>query len=481
MRKSNLVAILMRLDKRDWREFRKFVRSPYFNQREDVIRLFDYLDEALNFLPSIALHRKKVFSKTYPKENFDEKRLRHTTSALLKVLKKYFAHEALEQDTIQTQQYISKSFRKKRLEVFFEKEIAQSRNTLEKGIFRDSKFYFKKYEIGIEESSFSVARRREDTKNLQPISEDLTISFIVNLLRLGCEIQSLQTLSEKNYDLKLLPTILKIIASGEYANTPAIEMYFHCYNSIEFLYNNEIPKSEIHFHSLKNLLQKHWEILPPSEIRNISLYAINYCIKRLNSGERQFIREAFELYRAGLENKTLLEEGNLSFYAYKNITGLGIALSENKWVEDFLERYKEYLHPRERENTWRFNLAYYFFQQKKYTKAMRLLIQVEFKDSLNNFDARRILLKCYFELGEYNALESLLDSFSRYIHRQKDIGYHRENYLNMVRFVKKIINSRLEDKKIVQQLIKEIEATNGLVERTWLLEKLKNTKKTFKK
>jgi len=91
---------------------------------------------------------------------------------------------------------------------------------------------------------------------------------------------------------------------------------------------------------------------------------------------------------------------------------------------------------------------------------------------LNNLDARRILLKCYFELKEYDALDSLFNSFSRYIYRQKEIGYHRENYLNFIRFVKKMIHGRMEDKKNIEQLKEEIKMTNGLVEREWLLEKL---------
>ena len=110
---------------------------------------------------------------------------------------------------------------------------------------------------------------------------------------------------------------------------------------------------------------------------------------------------------------------------------------------------------------------------------MQLLLRVEFKDMLNNLDARRMLLKSYFELGEYNALDSLLDSFSRYIHRQKEKGYHQENYLNLIRFVKKIIHAKVEDKKIWKQMKEEIESTNRLAEREWLLEKLKARKKQF--
>ena len=49
-----------------------------------AVTLFDYLDEAIHFLPPMAMHREKVFSKVY-QEDFDEKKLRHTTSFLLKV------------------------------------------------------------------------------------------------------------------------------------------------------------------------------------------------------------------------------------------------------------------------------------------------------------------------------------------------------------------------------------------------------------
>lgn len=478
MQKSSLVAILKRLSKRDWREFRKFVRSPYFNQREDVVLLFDYLDEAIHFLPPMAMHREKVFSKVYA-EGFDEKKLRHTTSFLLKILKKYLTQAEFENDQVQTQQYLCKSFRKKGMEVFFEKELIQNRVILEKENYRDSKFYFKNYELGMEEAGFTAAHLRKENKNFQFTADNLSISFVASMLKLGCEIQSHQTMSEEVYDLKLLPDILDLMESGKFEKVPIVDLYFHCYGANENLKNNTITKSEKHFQELKKLIQQYWKIIPPNEIRDIYLYAINYCIKRLNSGERHFIREAFELFRSGLKNETLLEEGVLSSFSYKNITRLGMALNENKWVEQFLEEYKKYLHPRERENTWRYNFAFFYFQQEKYKDAMQLLLRVEFKDVLNNLDARRMLLKSYFELGEYNALDSLLDSFSRYIQRQKEMGYHRENYLNLIRFVKKIIHAKVDDKKTWKQMREEIKSTNRLAEREWLLEKLKTVKSQF--
>jgi len=472
MQKSNLIRSLRCLDKRDWRAFRKFVRSPYFNQREDVIRLFDYLDEMLGALKVENLDRKLVFKAVYGMETFEEQKLRHTSSVLLKLLKKYLVQLELEKDKMQHQAYLCKAYRQKSLDTFFEKALLQGRQDLEKETYRDSAFYYKHFEWAMEEAVFTVSYRRNEHKQFQTIADHLSISFIANLLRLKCEIQSHQTMSEQVYNLQLLPKVLKLLAAGEYLDIPIVALYYHCYSAFDALEQNEVVLSEKHFHSLKELIHTHWTLIPPIEIRDIYLYAINYCIKRLNSGDRHFIREAFELFRSGLSNETLLEEGILSSFTYKNITRLGMALQEDEWVASFLENHKKHLHPRERENTWRYNLAFFYFQKQKYQQAMQLLVQTEFKDVLNNLDARRMLLKSYFELGEYNALDSLLDSFSRYIHRQDQLGYHRENYTNLIRFVKKIIHNQPKDKKLLTQVKQEIKATNRLAEREWLLEKV---------
>lgn len=473
MQKSILVAYTKQLSRHDWRALKKFVRSPYFNQRGDVIRLFDYLEKVVSALNINTLDRQVVFRQVYPQQAFDEKQLRHTASFLLKVIKKYFLQTELEQDQIQAQHYLCSALRKRRMDVFFEKELSNAYIQLEKSKFQDSNFHFKQYQIGMEEAIFTTPKRRSGVMNFPTIADQLTIAYISRVLRLSCNIQSHHTRADEVYTLKLLPKVLEILDQGTYLDIPAIAVHYYCYGAFEQLKKGNTDRSESNFYQLRTLIDQHWRIFPASEIRDIYLFAINYCIKRLNAGERSFIRAAFELFRSGLKNETLLEGGFLSSFSYKNITRLGMALQENDWVDNFLATYKKYLYPRERENTWRYNLAFFYFQQQRYMEAMPLLTQVEFKDVLNNLDARRMLLKSYFELGEYNALDSLLDSFSRYIQRQKEMGYHKDNYLNLIRIVKKLIQYPTRDKSALLALQKEIESTSQLAERAWLLEKLK--------
>ncbi|MCY7330800.1 MAG: hypothetical protein LH618_19765, partial [Saprospiraceae bacterium] len=65
-----------------------------------------------------------------------------------------------------------------------------------------------------------------------------------------------------------------------------------------------------------------------------------------------------------------------------------------------------------------------------------------------------------------------LDSFKAYLRRQKDLGYHRESYLNLVKFTQKVI--RVADKRVAarRQLATQIRAVEAVAEREWLLEKL---------
>jgi hypothetical protein len=52
------------------------------------------------------------------------------------------------------------------------------------------------------------------------------------------------------------------------------------------------------------------------------------------------------------------------------------------------------------------------------------------------------------------------------------MGYHKENYQNIIRYTKKITRVNPYSKKDVLGLKSEIETANPLTEREWLLEQI---------
>jgi len=71
MNKSPLVSILRTFSKKEIREFRKWLRSPFHNQRQDIIDLFEYFFVDNHLHKEGYLEKPVVFSWIFPKETYD--------------------------------------------------------------------------------------------------------------------------------------------------------------------------------------------------------------------------------------------------------------------------------------------------------------------------------------------------------------------------------------------------------------------------
>jgi hypothetical protein len=82
-------------------------------------------------------------------------------------------------------------------------------------------------------------------------------------------------------------------------------------------------------------------------------------------------------------------------------------------------------------------------------------------------------MKTYYELGEYQPLQSLKESFRILLRRKKLISEQNQtNYGNFARFAMKLYRIDVKNKKQIASLRKEIESTGNVADRSWILEKL---------
>lgn len=81
-------------------------------------------------------------------------------------------------------------------------------------------------------------------------------------------------------------------------------------------------------------------------------------------------------------------------------------------------------------------------------------------------------LKSYFELEEWQALESLCDSFYAFLRRKKDLGYHRVTFLNFIKYIRKAMKPSSRQRLKAKKLAEKIRAEEYIAGREWLLEKL---------
>ena len=467
MKKSNLVSILQTFDKKEVREFRKWLQSPAHNQRQDVVDLYEYLMAGQHLYIEKFLAKERVFKAIFPNNEYNDSEMRQTMHFLFRAIEGFLAYNELFRDDVRSQTILAKVYRQRQLPKLFKKTMDLAQKTQKLQPFRNHQYFENEYALQFEQYSYLSGLGRNVPLNLQQVSDANDISFLTNKLKLSCIMLSHQAVFKTEYQLHLLEDILTNMEEGsKYLDIPAISAYYYSYKAISE------KTEESHFLQLKEQVKSHSDLFPKDEIRVIYLLAINYCIGQINAGKNKFFRESFELYDLGIKKDIFLENSILSRFTYSNAIIAALNLNEFEWVEDFIKNYSQLLEEKHRENYVRFYQARLHFERGQYTEAMRLFAQYEYDDILMSLHAKTMLLKMYYELDEFNALDSLLESMRTYIQRKKVMGYHKAVFKNLLSYTRKILKVRPNDREQVKKLKEEIATADPLMERKWLLEQL---------
>jgi hypothetical protein len=468
MNNSTLIQLFKSLDKADRRQLRKVVNSPYFNQRADVIALFEYIDKHIDG-GAPKLMKEKVFAAIYDKQKFEVDRFYHTMSILNQIILKYLAMTELDQQTPQYHRFLNKALRKRGSEKMYEKTLIESKTYLHEQPLRNAQFHLDSFMLSVtEEFDAKQQLHRNVDIDLQEIADNFHFYAISEVLRLGISLLSQKLLAKKEYTQPLLNAALTI--AEQHLDIPAIATQYYAFQTFisstqitairptVIVDDNAINKSDtegVFFQKLKEEINNNLKLFPETELRDLILVAINYCIRRQNRGELEYVREALNLFQLGLSEGILFESGVLSPYTYKNVLMLALKINDYEWAKQFLNDFEKFLPEKERDNLYKYNYAIYSFRKKDYDKAIQLLQEVNLKEVLFNLDARRMLARIY------------------YLHRQKDIGYQKDMYSNFFRILEKTIKSNLKLATVKDAIKTEIEGTQLLAERDWLLSILK--------
>ncbi len=468
MEKSLLVKILKTCTKKEFRDLQKWMISPIHNQRKDVARLFKYLLEDNHLNNDEFLEKEAAYRWIFPKEAYDDAKMRQTMYFTTKCLEEFLIYQQLRDDDIRAHTALANVFRKRKLGKAFQKNLRETQKLQVKHEYRNGSFLRNEYFLQQEQYYYLSGVKRLEL-NLQEMSNALDATYIADKLRQCCLMLAHQAVYKKQeYEIGMLDDVLEVVKTKDFLNVPAIAMYYYSYMA------QTEKEDESHFLNLKHELTTSSYLFPKSELRDIYLLAINYCVGRINAGIPHYLREAFEMFRQGLELKVLFDEGVLSRYTFINVVTIGTNLKEFDWIEFFISDYQKYLEEKYRENIVSYSLGRLHFFKKEYDKAQRLFSQVEYDDILMNLNAKVMQLQMFYEQEELDVLESLLESMRTFLVRKKVIGYHRSNYKNIIRLTKKLVKVNPFSESQKTKLKKEIEEASPLTEKKWLIEKLEN-------
>ncbi len=462
MKNSKLIALLSTFDAEDWRWFIKFIKSPYFNAREELIPFADYLRKISPDFVEKAITKERVFQKLYPKKKYDEKLLGHLMNYMLKLAERFLAQRKIEEK--------EPIYNIRLLEVLVDRQLSKhyrhyeqkSKKLIEewKSVSKDVFLYdYQLAEVG--NNHFMSQNLRQYDANLQVATDCLDEFYFLNKIKNSCEMLSRMALFDTSYTSAYIDEVIDHASNGTYKN-PLIKVYAQTYQAIK-------SGENIAFETLRKSLHEYRDQIPAPEKESIYSFAINICgDKMVRKIDAMFYAEqCLELYLEGIEEEFMLDRGRLSPWHFKNVVKLAMNLKRYDFTEQFIQENYSKLEPEFQEDALHFNLADLYYRRENYQEAQQHLLQVQYSDIFYGLGARAMLLKIYYETQEDEALVSLLASFSIYLRRNKKISaVFRETYLNFTSLLTQI-NKATKDK--IPIIVEKINNTTRLINRSWLL------------
>lgn len=454
---STLVTLIRALPQTSHREVRKFLASPFFTTRDDMIPLFE----------QIANHpvtdKSSLWTDLYPDHPFDDQQLRLLMSYLHKLLETYVSLSEWASDDVHQCVLLAVGYRKRGMNTQFDRARQRAEKLLQGRSWRNGEYHTVRHQLMWEEVALQTVQNPADAASFQEMVHQFDAAYLSGRLRLICMAYAQRQVYHTSLESLDVAEVVSMAERAEWDETPAVILYLACYRMLRD------PVQIRFFHAFTSLLERYREAFEQEEIRGLYQQAINYCVRRLNSGDDQFFREVLRLYQSGLANGYLLEQGILSRFAYHNIVAAALHVGELEWVNHFIHDAKGLLERKYRESSFSFNLARLEYHRKRFDAVLELLQKANYRDPLLNLAARTLLLKTWYESGETELLQSHLDAMRNYIQRKRVIGYHKENYLNIVRYTDRLLRLNTRDAKGINALKKAILEEGVLTERDWFL------------
>jgi hypothetical protein len=468
MQKSKLIQLISSLSPKEFRKLGELVHSPIHNKNGRVRKLYAHIAQVYPLLDDVSLQKERVAKTIFPDGGYGDKDLRAVMSDLAQLAETLLVQLQLEADPFLKHHLLLQAADERGMDKLREEALHEMTMLLPAESLADEFLYHQRLEAEkARYDHFLKTRNRSTGDVLQKLVDNLDTYYLHLKLKYTCEAVNRSSILAEQYQLFLKEEILQKLEEGMFADVPVIQAY---HKVLMTLTENE---QEEHYYALKDLLAQEHTKLPLSETKVLYAYAQNYCIRKINTGRSNYLRELFELYNRLLEDGIIFTADKLSQWDFKNIVSVGLRLDELEWTEQCISKYKGRLPENQRENALQYNLANLNFFKQQYGKVARILQTVEFTDIFYNLDSRSLLLKTYYELREYDALFSFSDTFSNYLRRNKQISaYQKTVYMNLVKFITRLARVKLRDGQISARLKEDIETSREVADATWLKSKV---------
>lgn len=474
MKEAKLIQTLQTLSAEEWNLLELKLLA---NDASRSVKVFSCLKPYFEESNKLVLPDKNTFFEVlYPKRAYNDQLLREEFSMLFFYVKDLLADIELKQDVTKRKVAALRQLRQRGLYKAYDAELKRAKKEMPNSFVGDETDHWNAMLLAEEgDQYFGMQQARRYDENLQIKVDELDRYYAIRKLKESCEMYNRKHIISSEYQVRLIEEVIQWVQRGEpQLQLPIVKVYYLILMTLRG------ENDEQYFEELIKALRDNWTSFPKAEARNMYRYAQNYCIRKINKGDRPYFGKLFHIYEELLITELILDEGQMDRTDYKNIATVAMRHGQQQWTASFLDRYKQMLPEKYRDMAYNMNMANYLYDISSYNAALDLLIHARFDDIFYDLSARHLLLKIYYDTNEFEAFTYQLESFRVFIKRTEKISTHNKNSnLNFLKVCRRLASLKQSAEYIqakqfndrMKKLRDVIDKYDPLANKPWLLQK----------
>jgi len=467
-----LLQVLGSLTREEINSLGELIKSSYFNKSQDITRLYGILKK---YYPKFdKLNKDKIFSALFSTGKYKDKKLRDLFSKMLGLVEEFLILEDLKNYPLEEKRHILNQYSIRNLDKHYEGVTREMQLLLDKIKVKESDYFYSSYLLKKDSRNYfeqktTLGKRGEFYPEIRTEIDSFVLFFIYKMLRYFIEQINQQKLYKHEAKLEFIEQISGYISVRNMENEPQLNILYTC------LIMLMKPGESHHYLNLKKLLEINRNYLNKDDLKLVYIQVYNFTREKYFEGNAELRYDLFEIIKQMIFMEIYpQEQGYMTSQTFISFVSAGLAVKELEWTFKFMENFLQRISPSHSENTYKYCMALYNYRKGNMDKALELLSDVKIEDFYFYLRVKNQTSKIYFELGEYESLLSLLDTFRHYITSTESIPeFISKRFTDYIFFLKKVVNARLAgDESQLKKLQEEIKASAEFENKTWLLEKI---------
>lgn len=481
MKNSKLIQVFRTFSKSEFKQFGKFVSSPFFSSGRNVIPLFNAFKKFYPHFEGDGFNRENILEElSQSGRKVSCQHLKTQMSEMYRLAERFLVLQNSINEVGLNTFYFAKNCRNRGLYRLGESKISSSIETIEKkGI--DGNFY-ENYYFGIAERINLYFMRDKPLKGvmtLNHLSEILLHNFLCNSSRYIHNMSVFETGLNINSGESLLFGFFNMINCEEllmqlegkndiYSNASTVYLLY----MLMFLK----PAEETYYFRFKEKLFKNISIFSPYD-RSGLLQTLSFVAEKHMHGisYEKFANEIFEIINYRLDNN-LYKQAPESFYTaneFHTAFYIGFIRGEKTWLRSFIDKYLCEVAPEQREASALTSQAFLYFLGCEYVKCLQCINHIKSLTVPTAFDIKRLQLMALYEAGHIVEAFYAISAFTGFLKKNKNVsGMDMNRNLNFIKFYTALLKHKYKEEESNLKKM-QIEAKNSETASVeWLFEKI---------